>query len=688
MNDFHFANPAYLSLLVAVFGFWAFVRFSDRRVRDRLAKFLHEANMRQLLIDKGTVRERGKRAAFWLGLSLATIALARPQANPQVEELTSSGLDIYVLLDTSRSMDTEDVAPSRLKKAKREIQHLTARLSGDRVGIVAFANSAVLVSPLTNDYGILDQYLQNIDTNVVPSQGTNFAVALETAKDAMERGAKNSTVNAQHTNIFLMLSDGEDHADTDFRIVDQIKKEGGLIFTVAFGTEAGGKIPVRDEKGELRGFKKDSAGNEVVTKVEPKTLQEIAQRGGGQFYHATQDEAEIEDILARVNDAQRGSYTTIKTTIWEEYFWVFLAPGLFLLLISFVSVPALVPSFGRIRDGFAKLRARKAATAALLLFWLLPQPRAQAGLLSFFYNKDRKASEQSAALAKEKKYGEAAESLKGLQAENPDSPEVNYDIGTYLLADKKGELGREQLGHLRNADGVLRDLADFNTAGSWAQEGKKDEARAVYADLIQRLQGKPHLSKEETQLLADAKRNVARLADPAQQPKPDQQQQQQQQNQQQQKDQNQGGDSQQKQQQNGQSKDNPQDQKNQGNKEDNKQGKSDEKKDDKGKGDEKKEDKGKPDDKKDEKSDKGDQKKDDKGQQQPQGQQPQGAQQGGQLPARHGGQPFKDRDDMGEGEARRILGALKERESDLQKKLMKNQIKGGRVNVDDAGKDW
>jgi Ca-activated chloride channel family protein len=115
MIDFHFANPGFLYALPALAVLWFVFRQLDHRVRDRLSKFLHEANLRQLLREHGTVSDRGRKAAFWLGTALLVLALARPQANPTVEEMQSSGLDIYVLLDVSRSMVCEDVAPSRHK---------------------------------------------------------------------------------------------------------------------------------------------------------------------------------------------------------------------------------------------------------------------------------------------------------------------------------------------------------------------------------------------------------------------------------------------------------------------------------------------------------------------------------------------------------------------------------------------
>lgn len=679
MQDFHFANPEYtlLILLLPLLRF-VFAR-ANKSARTKLSRFISEQNLSQLLRSRSTFQGRSKIAFFWVGLVCVIFALARPQANPSVEEMQSAGLDIYVLLDVSRSMDAEDVPPSRLKKAKRTIQTLASRLSGDRIGIIAYANSAVLISPLTSDFSILESYLQSVDTSLIPSQGTNVANALEVAKEAMERGAKTSGEDSPRSNIFLVLSDGEDYGESDFSVADEIRKAGGLIFTIAFGTEKGVPIPVRDDRGELRGYKKDQAGEPVLTAVKPGPLQDLANRGGGHFYFTTTGETEVEDLLARVGDAQRGSFTSVRVVIYEELFWLFLLPGLLAILFSFIPLSLLIG-----RELFLKILKRNTATTATLILLFAFSATAHAGPISFFWSKERKASRQSQELAEQKKFSEAADALKGLQAENPDSPELNYNIGTYLLQDQKGRIGREQLSHLRNADGPLRDYASYNMAGSLAMEGKKDEARAAYAELIQRLAGKTQLTEQESVLLQQAKRNVARLADPNQQqpPQKDKSDQQQQggggqSDPNENKDQNK--DEKKENQQGGQGKD----QKDSKDKE-NEQGKDKEKDQNKDQGKDKEDKPGDKGDQKDEKKkEDGDQGQDDKSKQQKEGSQDKQA-----PPPKFGNQPFKERDNMGEDDAKRILGGLKERESNLQKKFLKNQIKGGRVKADDAAKDW
>ena len=696
MNDFRFVNPEFLLLLLVLPIAGVILGRINKGARNRLLKFMSEPNLRQLLLTKSSLKDSGKRGAFWIGLALVLLAFARPQANPVTEEVKSSGLDIYVLLDVSRSMDVEDVAPSRLKKAKKAVQHLTARLSGDRVGIIAYANSAVLVTPLTSDYSIIDSYLKNIDTSIIPSQGTNLGGALEVAKLAMERGAKATGSEEDRSNVFIVMSDGEDYGESDLSIADTVQKSGGIIFSIAFGTERGAPIPLRDEKGELRGYKTDAGQNPVVSAMKPGVLQEVAKRGGGTFYYSTLEESEIEDLLARVGDAQRGSIAVIKTTIYEEWFIYFLVPALILLLFSFVPFLALAGarSVGfRVPSWFPG----KKQTVSVLIFafpTVAITQTAEAHPFSILWTKEKRASEESNELAKQKKYSEAVDSLKGLQAENPDSSELNYNIGTYQLLEQKHSQGREQLSRLRSADDQIKEPALYNIGGSYALEGNKDAARAAYADLLQFLGQKKKLTPAESKLLEDTKRNVARLADPSQQP----QKQQDKSDQKNQGDGGGGGEGDQKKDTKGgagekkEEKDKGDSNKDSDGKE---KGDSAKNKDEKDKDKDQGEDKGKQPDnegdkekqKKDEEGDNDKQKEpDEKGKdKEKQGDQ---GKDNGKLPPRRGGLPLKERDNMGEEDAKRILGALKDRESNLQKKFLKDQVKGGKVKVDDAAKDW
>ena len=683
MEDFRFAQSQYLLLLLLlpVLG-WGLARLG-RNARERLLRFVSAANLEALLRVKGTKASSAQSWLFWLGLALLIVALARPQANPETEEMQGASLDIYVLLDVSKSMDAEDIAPSRLKKAKREITSLMSLLAGDRVGLIAFAGSSVIVSPLTSDYEVVRTFLQNIDTSLIQNQTTNIQGALALAEEAMKRGAERTgTEGGLRSNVFVVMSDGEDQAqDPDYSVVESIQKAGGTIFTIAFGTEAGGKIPVRNDRGELLGYKRERGGVEVTTKVQPKSLEEIARLGGGQFYFSTSDEGEIRDILNRMQSMQRTGAVMMKARVYQEYFWPVLAVGMLLVLSSFFSLGMRLPKI-------PLSLARKSAVLALLV-----PLSAEASVLSYFWDKERRASDRSATQAAEGKPEEAVDTLKGLLAENPDSAPLNYNVGTYLLNGKKGDQGREQLQRLTQgklAENPLKYRSLFNIAGSYATEGKKDEARAGYAEIIRDLAPRSELSKENAEILNLAKQNLARLADPKQDPqKQNEQNQQNQQNQQQ----NQGNEGQQKQ--DGQNK--PQDQK--GEQKDSKAS-SDQNKEQKESGEEKdKKEDGKPEDKKDGKEGGQDEKKEDqpgkdgKDQEQPKPEDKPGSEgkedkpQESKSPPQYGRRAFKERQDLAEEDAKRLLDELKLHETGLQKKFLKKK-EGDKFGEDVPSKDW
>jgi Ca-activated chloride channel family protein len=658
MTDFHFANPDYLFLLLALPLLQALVSYFHKNARERLLRFVSATNLDALLKGKGASGIDWKKLFFWLGTLLLILALARPQANPQVEEMEGASLDIYVLLDVSRSMDAEDVPPSRLARAKHAVESLMQLLSGDRVGLVAFAGTAVLISPLTSDYEVIHTFMQNVDTSLIQNQGTDIPHALSVAEEAMRRGAERTGDTGPRSNVFVVLSDGEDHGDENWSIVDQIRKEGGTVFTIAFGTASGASIPVRNAQGEIAGYKRDRAGNQVKTAVETKALEEIAKRGGGQFYVSTPDEGEVRDILNRMQNMDRSGATLMRARVYEEYFMPFLAAGLAFLLFSFLSIPRL--SF--------KNPLRK----SLLLLALFPSA-AKASPLSWLWDGEKRAYQDSQGLAAEGKTEEAVNRLKPLLAEHPDSPELNYNVGTYLLGAKKDEEGREQLKRLTETENPLRSEALFNIAGSYAQGGKKEEARATYADLIQSLREKSR-SPQEEKLLEMAKQNLSRLAtNPPPQPQNNQQQNQQNQNQQQNQDQkNQDQKNQDQKNQQGQNSSQSNEKKPQDKKQENKDGK----------GGENDKDQKDPQDK--------DQNKENGGQKENQDQQDQGDQQKQNQQSRGmrtGSKEFKEKGDMAEEDAKRLLEALKQRESGLQRKFLKQKAKGDN-SEDESNKDW
>lgn len=197
-----------------------------------------------------------------LGSVLVVISLLSPQKEIEDEEIEVKGMNIYVLIDTSRSMLTEDVYPNRLEAGKRVLTNLIQSLKGDRVGFIPFSDSAYIQMPLTDDYNITQNYINAIDTTLISGGGTELYQALELAeKSFKEIGSENKTV--------IVISDG---GDFDKKSLDFVKENKIDVYSIGVGTKEGNVIP-EYLNGVKRGFIKDESGSAVISKLNSDFLQ-------------------------------------------------------------------------------------------------------------------------------------------------------------------------------------------------------------------------------------------------------------------------------------------------------------------------------------------------------------------------------------------------------------------------------
>ena len=270
-----------------------------------------------------------------LGLVFLIVALARPQAGESQQEIKSEGVEILILADVSESMLAEDVRPSRLAQMKIELGKLLDLMPGNKVGIIAFAGSSALLSPLTSDPNALRMYIDSLDTDSVSSQGTNLESALAYAKEAFEKGGVTQDAGARTTRVILIASDGEDQEKGALEAAKALAKDGVRIFGMAYGTEKGAGIPLRDRHGYQAGFKKDSSGQPVVTMVKGDFLREIASAGDGQFYFATFNGDHLRKFVDDLNQLEKSQFQSSLLTQYDEKFTLPLLLGLLLLVSSF-----------------------------------------------------------------------------------------------------------------------------------------------------------------------------------------------------------------------------------------------------------------------------------------------------------------------------------------------------------------
>lgn len=322
-------NYLWLIPIIIIVGF-----FFDRRSRKAMEKAIG-SRLYPFLSSSVSDKKRSLKTVLQVvTVFLFVIALARPQFGQSKQEVKSEGVELIFAVDVSESMMAEDVKPSRLAQAKAELSRLVDLMPGNKIGILAFAGSAALLSPLTNDPGAVKMYLDALDTNSVSTQGTSFQDALKIAKDAFDRGGVSTDDTVKVTRVILIASDGEDHEPGALEEAKKLTDDGIRIFTVAYGTEKGGAIPVRDGMGFLKGYKKDRNGQTVITTVKGDALRALAAAGKGSFYFATFGGDQVKHLLEDINHLEKTQFDTTMAVQYEERFQIVLSFGIVMALIE------------------------------------------------------------------------------------------------------------------------------------------------------------------------------------------------------------------------------------------------------------------------------------------------------------------------------------------------------------------
>ena len=312
-------------LLVPVLGafFWG-----ARQARQRaLAQFGDLVLVQKLSATLSRRARAVKSALMLLGVAFLIVALARPQFGTRVETVTSRGQDVMVALDVSRSMLAEDVAPNRLERARLEIMRILQRLDGDRIGLVAFAGNAFVQSPLTVDYGAAALFLNAMNTDLIPIQGTNLGEALIVALDAFEEGTRDHRV-------LIVVTDGEDHEGEIEGALERARDEGVQIHTVGIGSLNGVPIPEFTDSGERSGFVRDAEGAVVTTRLDESTLEHIAEATGGRYFPALGPGANLDPLVEEVTGGEGRELEAREITLFDEQFQIFLGFALVLLFVE------------------------------------------------------------------------------------------------------------------------------------------------------------------------------------------------------------------------------------------------------------------------------------------------------------------------------------------------------------------
>jgi len=364
-------------------------------------------------------RSRARRRLVLLCLSyvFVVVALAQPRWGFRWTELKQDGTSIVVVLDTSLSMDAEDVSPSRMERAHREIHDLAGLLQGDRVGLVLFSGGAYTRMPLTHDYTALRNMVRQSTTTTLKSQGSDLGAAIR-------MGTRVAGAGEEADRAMIIISDGEDQVGNAEAAAKEAKAAGVHIFAVGVGTDDGAPIPLASG-----GFKKDRGGELVLSRIEEDTLRSIARIGEGAYVRSVAGSGDIQalyqdEILGKLKRAEQISR---REKIWLERFQWPLGLCWVLAILAFV------------------VRGR-GAQLALLVLMVASSTRAHAA------------------------NGDAVEALTAKQIENPDDLEVAERLGEALY----------RSGQFNEAASVLTGVADRSKGSDSRARARYNAGLAAY----------------------------------------------------------------------------------------------------------------------------------------------------------------------------------------------------------------
>lgn len=318
--EFAYANYLYLLLVIPVLVLVFVVAIvSANRKKEKFADY---QLLYKLTPQFSATRRNLKFIYLTIALALIIVALAGPRIGAKLKEVKTTGIEAMILLDVSNSMLAEDLNPNRLNKAKLAIERLLPRLQNDNIGLIVFAGDAYVQVPMTNDYGAVQMFLQSVNTDIVPNQGTAIGAAIDLAMSSF-------SPNNENSKAIIIITDGENHEDNAIELAQKAADENINIYTIGMGTPAGSPIPIGND------FRKDRTGKTIITKLNEKMLVDIATAGNGTYIRASNSRVGLNKIYDQLDEIKQMEMKAKTFEEFDEKFHLWVIPALLILLLDF-----------------------------------------------------------------------------------------------------------------------------------------------------------------------------------------------------------------------------------------------------------------------------------------------------------------------------------------------------------------
>jgi Ca-activated chloride channel family protein len=264
-----------------------------------------------------------------LFLALVVVALLGPTFGESKQQVQAKGKDIYIAIDLSESMNAFDIAPTRLEKLKFHLKSIVEEFNSDRIGLIIFSSEAFIQCPLTFDQSALNLFIDGMHSGLVPRAGTDFGPALEMALEKIEKD--DSNVSQSNSKIIILISDGEDFGERSEEMARRIEDAGIKLFTLGIGTEQGSKILTR------RGYKTDREGEEVITKLDSRSLRKLAAQTGGKYFEISSTSNDVSRLINTIKNIEGEIQDTKELDVAENKYFYFLALAGIILAIDMLT---------------------------------------------------------------------------------------------------------------------------------------------------------------------------------------------------------------------------------------------------------------------------------------------------------------------------------------------------------------
>ena len=291
-----------------------------------IKKYFDDATFNFLSPELSSSKSYIKTSLTLLIISILVFGLVNPKIGTELKTVKREGVDIVFAIDVSKSMLAEDIAPNRIFKAKRLVSEIFNKLGSDRVGIIAYASTAIPVLPITNDFSSAKMFLESLNTNMLSSQGTSIVEAIELSKGYFDD-------ENQTNRVLCILSDGEDHEYDENQFISTLSDSGIIILSVGLGSTKGAPIPIK-ENNIVKSYKKDDKGEVVITKLNDELLKKIATQSSGKYIKGDNTSLVVDEIINELKEMDKKEFESKQFVSFKDQFQWFLGAGLLLFLVN------------------------------------------------------------------------------------------------------------------------------------------------------------------------------------------------------------------------------------------------------------------------------------------------------------------------------------------------------------------